>query len=441
MTENTENTESTENIEEPLSKEEKKEKRKRYARLMAIVLILVVIVDTYTTGLPNTLQAAVAADFLGGLSLTDQNATIAIGSAIFSFGLWFVFFFQYSADRFGRKKLLFITILGSAVALIGIALSANYIMYVIFMLFLLFFFNSDIWMIYVAESVKPRKRVKYTYLLFLIGTGGAILMAINRMIFIVNLGVWKGITFFGIIIAIPLSLLIAFKLKESPRFQQIQNYRAKKGKPSFKQQIKSVFQIEERKSYVTLLLISFIFGMGFFATNTLIQKYIIDIGYTEAQLTTTVLMSVFSILLSHGANSVLVEKFGRKKMMIFYSLLFPIVGIGVVILPTVFFGTNQGFMLLIIFMFLTGFAGGALWSLLRIYTLEFLPTKNRGTGLGLRTLASAIGGTLGLFLSAPLILLITLGPTMIVLLCLCFIIVLIGMRVKETKGVDLSDIK
>jgi MFS family permease len=266
-------------------------------------------------------------------------------------------------------------------------------------------------------------------------------MAINRMIFIVNVGFWKGITFFGIIIAIPISLLIAFKLKESPRFQQIQNYRAKKGKPSFKQQIKSVFQIEERKSYVTLLLISFIFGMGFFVTSTLIQKYVIDIGYTEAQLTTTVLMATFSVLISYGSNSVLVEKFGRKKMMIFYSLLFPIVGIGVVILPTVFFGTNQGFMLLIIFMFLTGFAGYGLNSLLRIYTLEFLPTKNRGTGLGLRTLAMAIGGTLGLFLSAPLILLITLGPTMIVLLCLCFIIVIIGMRVKETKGVDLSDIK
>ena len=442
MTENIENTENNETTKTTeISKEEKKEKRKRYTRLMAIVLILVVIVDTYTTGLPNTLQPAVAADFLGGLSLTDQNATIAIGSAIFSFGLWFVFFFQYYADRFGRKRLLFITVLGMAVALFGLTLSSNYIMYVIFMLFLLFFFNSDIWMIYVAESVKTRKRVKYTYLLMCIGTGGAILMAINRMIFIVNLGFWKGITFFPIIVAIPLSLLIAFKLKETPRFQQIQNYRAKKGKPSFKQQIKSVFQIEERKSYVTLLWISFIFGLAFFATTTLIQKYIIDIGYSEGQLSTGVLISTLSVVIAFGANSVLVEKFGRKKMMIFYSLMYPIVGIGVVILPTIFVGSNQGVMLLIIFMFLSGFAAWGLNSLLRIYTLEFLPTKNRGTGLGLRTLAMAIGGTLGLFLSAPLILLIALGPTMILLICLCFIIVPIGIRVKETKGVDLSDIK
>ena len=440
MTENRENTENNEPTKTTeISKEEKKEKRKRYTRLIAIVLIPVVIVDTYTTGLPNTLQPAVAADFLGGLSLTDQNATIAIGSAIFSFGLWFVFFFQYSADTYGRKRLLFITMLGTAVALFGIIISTNYITYVIFMLFLLFFFNSDIWMIYVAESVKTRKRVKYTYLLMCIGTGGAILMAINRMIFIERF--WKGITFFAIIIAIPLSLLIAFKLKESPRFQQIQNYRAKKGKPSFKQQIKSVFQIEERKSYVTLLWISFIFGIAFFATSTLIQKYIDDIGYSAGALSTAVLISTLSVLVSFGANSVLVEKFGRKKMMIFYSLLYAIVGIGVVILPTVFFGTDQGVMLLIIFMFLSGFVAWGLNSLLRIYTLEFLPTQNRGTGLGLRTLAMSIGGTLGLFLSAPLILLITLGPTMILLMCLCFIIVPLGLRVKETKGVDLSDIK
>ena len=440
MTENTENTENNETTKTTdISREEKKKKRKQYTLFMSVILILVCVVDSYTTGLPNTLQAVIAAEFYPLLSDNEQNAILAIGTGIFSFGLWFVFFFQYSADTWGRKKLLFITVLGMAVALIGVALSATYAMYVIFMLFLLFFFNSDIWMIYVAESVKPRKRAKYTYLLLFIGTGGAIIMAINRMIFIVNLGFWRGITFFPIIVAIPLSLLIAFKLKETPRFQQIQNYRAKKGKPSFKQQIKSVFQIEERKSYVTLLWISFIFGLGFFATSTLIQKYIIDIDYSEGQLTTGVLISTLSVVIAFGANSVLVEKFGRKKMMIFYSLMYSIVGIGVVILPTV--GGNQGFMLLIIFMFLSGFAAWGLNSLLRIYTLEFLPTQNRGTGLGLRTLAMAIGGTLGLFLSAPIILLITLGPTMIVLLCLCFIIVPISIRVKETKGVDLSDIK
>jgi predicted MFS family arabinose efflux permease len=327
-----------------------------------------------------------------------------------------------------------------AVALFGIIISTNYIMYVIFMLFLLFFFNSDIWMIYVAESVKPRKRAKYTYLLLFIGTLGGIIMAINRMIFIANLGFWKGITFLPIIVAIPLSLVIAFKLKETPRFQQIQTYRAKKGKPSFKQQIKSVFQIEERKSYVTMLWISFIFGLAFFATSTLIQKYITDIGYSEAQLSTALLFSTLAVTISFGSNSVLVEKFGRKKMMIFFSLMYPIIAIVFVIIRPV--GGNQALMLLIIFMFLISFVVWGLNSLLRIYTLEFLPTQNRGTGLGLRTLVMSIGGTLGLFLSAPLILLITLGPTMILLVCLCFIIVPLGiLRVKETKGVDLSDIK
>ena len=190
-----------------------------------------------------------------------------------------------------------------------------------------------------------------------------------------------------------------------------------------------------------MLWISFIFGVAFFATSTLIQKYYIDIGYSEDQLSTGVLISTLSVVISFGSNSVLVEKFGRKKMMIFYSLIYSIIGpIGIVIMPTV--GGNQGFMLLIIFMFFSGFVAWGLNSLLRIYTLEFLPTQNRGTGLGLRTLAMSIGGTLGLFLSAPLILLITLGPTMILLVCLCFIIVPLGiLRVKETKGVDLSDIK
>jgi predicted nucleic acid-binding Zn ribbon protein len=90
MTENKENTETTEKT---LSKEEKKKKRKRYALFMSVILILVVFVDSYTTSLPNTLQPAVATDFLGGFSVNEQNAILAIGSAIFSLGLWFVFFF------------------------------------------------------------------------------------------------------------------------------------------------------------------------------------------------------------------------------------------------------------------------------------------------------------------------------------------------------------
>ncbi|MHA1472573.1 MAG: MFS transporter [Promethearchaeota archaeon] len=436
-TENTENTESTENIEEPLSKEEKKGKRKRYARLMAIVMVLVLVVDSYTTALPNTLQAVVAAEFYPLLSLNEQNAILAIGTGIFSFGLWFVFFFQYSADTLGRKKLLFITVLGMAVALIGINFSANYAMYVIFMLFLLFFFNSDIWMIYVSESVKPRKRAKYTYLLLFVGAGGALIMAINRMIFLVTLGVWRGITFFPIIVAIPLSIVIWFKLKESPRFQKIQKKKKKKGKTSFKQNIVATFQIEERKSYVTLLWISFIFGVAFVAVNFLIQKYIIDQGFTEEQFTASQMISIISLLIAFGANSVLVEKFGRKPMLIFYSLMTPIAVIGLVILPTI-----GGFPILLIFMLLSSVGAWGVNSLLRIYTLEFLPTRNRGTGLGLRTLAMAIGGTAGLFLSVPLILAISLGPTMIVLVCFCFLIIPLGLlRVKETKGVDLSDIK
>ena len=188
-----------------------------------------------------------------------------------------------------------------------------------------------------------------------------------------------------------------------------------------------------------MLWISFIFGVAFVATNTLVQKYIIDLGFSEAQFTVAQSISIVSLLIAFGANSVLVEKFGRLKMMIFYSLMTPVSVIGLVIGPTL---PGGGFPLLLIFMLLSNVGAWGLNSLLRIYTLEFLPTLSRGTGLGLRTLAMSIGGTVGLFLSAPIILAISLGPTMILLTLFCLLIIPLGLlRVKETKGVDLADIK
>jgi len=94
-----------------------------------------------------------------------------------------------------------------------------------------------------------------------------------------------------------------------------------------------------------MLWISFIFGVAFVTANFLMQKFIIDQGFSEAQFTASQSISVISLLIAFGANSVLVEKVGRKPMLIFYSLMTPIAVIGLVILPTI-----GGFPILLIFM-------------------------------------------------------------------------------------------
>ena len=71
-----------------------------------------------------------------------------------------------------------------------------------------------------------------------------------------------------------------------------------------------------------------------------------------------------------------------------------------------------------------------------------LPTDIRGSGVGFRLLFFAIGTTVGLLLSSIFILFFGLGAAFIVFMSAMFILIpLAYVSVKETKGVDLSQIK
>jgi hypothetical protein len=128
--------------------------------------------------------------------------------------------------------------------------------------------------------------------------------------------------------------------------------------------------------------------------------------------------------------------------MVFYMILLAIASIAFVIFVQGSGGQASALPGVAILMLLTNASFYALNTQLSLYTLEFLPTQSRGAGMGLRRLVFAIGGTVGLFLSAPLILAISLGPAMILFLCFTFITIPLGLlRVKETKDVDLAEIK
>ncbi|MHA1823754.1 MAG: MFS transporter, partial [Promethearchaeota archaeon] len=75
-------------------------------------------------------------------------------------------------------------------------------------------------------------------------------------------------------------------------------------------------------------------------------------------------------------------------------------------------------------------------------TLELVPTDRRGTGVGFRGLINAIGGTIGLLSSSFIILIVGLGTTFIILVLFNLLMIpLSAFLVRETKGVDLKDIK
>jgi hypothetical protein len=80
--------------------------------------------------------------------------------------------------------------------------------------------------------------------------------------------------------------------------------------------------------------------------------------------------------------------------------------------------------------------------IIRLITIETLPTDRRGTGVGFRSLVGAVGGTIGLLTSSAVILSLGLGPTFIIFVMGNLVAIpLAAVYLKETKGVELSEIK
>lgn len=79
---------------------------------------------------------------------------------------------------------------------------------------------------------------------------------------------------------------------------------------------------------------------------------------------------------------------------------------------------------------------------MRIVAIELMPTDRRGTGMGVRSLIGSVGITTGLLISSVIVLEIGLGLTFIIFVLGNFAIIPLGfLYVKETKGVNLKDIK
>ncbi len=412
---------------------------KSYFRYLIFVLMLVQILDTYSTIYPGSIPSLIVAEFLGGLPTNEANSIVALAGSITSIGMYFLFFNQYLVDIVGRKLMLAITVVGMSIASLGMFFSVNYVMYVSFGFFLNFFFMSDIWLIIINEESKTSKRALNSNIILMAGLIGAIIMVICRFIFITDVSPnWRGMTLFPIILGIPLFFVIYFTLKESSKFQLMKENKEQKSR-TFIGDIKSLFQIDDCKPFITMLIISFLFGFSNLFIG-LFEKYIADIGTISQTLVSIIFfLTIFTVMIAYLINGFLADRIGRKPLLYLWTCLLPIS-----VIIWVFGAISPQSAFLIVFMgyALSHISFWGLWGVIRLITLELVPTDKRGTGLGFRSLIGAFGTTIGLLLSSLAILLFGLGATFLIFVIVNLGIIPLGyFFIKETKGVDLAEIK
>ena len=209
--------------------------------------------------------------------------------------------------------------------------------------------------------------------------------------------------------------------------------------PKFSENMKILFKSTRRKELVVILIISLIAGLNYVFFR-LGEVYWSSSGMSDSEINIIIYFAAISVILGYLITGIVADKWGRKPLLYVYGILSPISVIIVVL------GINLSGVLLII---IVGIGVGLAYITLqgirivvRLMTIEIIPTDARGTGSGLRSFIAAIGTTAGLLISSALILFYGLAFTFIVIsLPHLLILPLAYFYLKETKGIDLSEVK
>lgn len=421
-----------------------KKRSRPYFIFMIISLMFVEILDTYTTNYPNVIPSRIIEEFLSDYPANIANSIYAICIAIATIGMYVVFFNQLMADKVGRKILLVFTIFGMAISSLLILFSANIIQYTIFLLMLYIFFSSDIWVIYINEESPPERRAFWTDIVLVGGVTGSILLPIFRSIYITEtVSNWRGMTYFAIILGIPLSIIILLTFKETSKFEEMKELRNLEEmnvrSNLLRQNLKIIFSSERKKEVVSLLIITFFVGMNYIFAS-LGESYISSSpNLNQNDINIIVLVMSICVVFGYLFTGIVADKYGRKFLFYLYSILFPIS------IFLVIFGSSLTEGALILVCIGAGIANVTYWGLgvvIRLVIIEITPTNARGTSSGLKGVLNAAGITIGLLLSSLITYFSGLGASFIIICLLLFInIPLIFYFIKETKGIDLSEVK
>ncbi len=422
-------------------KEETNSRSKRYYKFLTVLLLGVVIIDGYGSVFTLIIMSAVKEEFLFHLPDNLQNATITFSTAISTGGMYFLFVTQYLADKIGRKKVLAITIFGMAFASLGIFLSSSYVMYVVCAFLLSFFVASDMWLLYVNEESDPNKRAQNSHIMMIGGVLGPVSAVIFRGIFITDANAnWRGVALFPMISGFIIGIIVLFSVKETSKYEKMKESGIKIEKRPIKEDLKSILNMEGRRSYKGILLISFI-SASTLTWALLFENYLSsDESYvTQPQVSALLFLGFFLSFVPFMINAIFADRIGRKPLYIVWMFFIPI---GIVIWVFGALDPQNAFSIVMIGFFLTHLCGIGAGGVMRIMTIETLPTDVRGTGIGFKSFVATFGGTIGLLLNAAALLFIDLGMIFIVFSLISYIILPIAyIFLKETKSVKLEDVK
>ncbi|MGG4220931.1 MFS transporter [Paenibacillus jamilae] len=360
--------------------------------------------DAMDVGLLSFIVAALAKEWhLGSEQIGLLTAMNSIGM-VFGAALAGIL-----ADRYGRRAILVWTLLIFSIAsgLSALATGLGMLLVLRFIAGAGLGGELPVASTLVSESVPVKERGRAVVLLESFWAAGWILSALIAYFVIPKYG-WQLAFILGAVPAL-YALYLRRAIEDSPRYKQ------QSVKLPLRARLAAIWSEPHRKSTLMLWILWFTVVFSYYGMFLWLPSMMFMKGFELVKSFEYVLIMTLAQLPGYFTAAYLIEKLGRKFVLIIYLLLTAI--------SAIWFGTSEtAGMLLAAGICLSFFNLGA-WGAMYAYTPELYPTATRSTGVGMAAAFGRIGGVIGPFVVG---ILVGQGITLPSIFAIFFVAILIG---------------
>ena len=447
-----------------LKKMQNRNSSSKYFLILLMLIAIVNILDEVTSNLTVTVQSSFVTEFfvnnpfMGKLYTYEDGLALHSSVGVFTYVLGlFTPFYKALADKWGRKPLFAISTLGMATGLLVIHLSSSYIMFLVGFAIISFFMGHDIQIIYVLEEAPDRHRAKIYSFLKSFGILGVILIpALRDALMGDDATKWRDIFLVPSLIgfvAVALVLLLAkdtkvfineriaylsrpYEEREKEKAIKKQQKEAQRNQSGVFNGVKYIFANKDTKM---LIISHIIFDTAMPAIALYFESSMHRAGMSTSEITKALFMVPVIYATITFLSGFIADKFGRKATVTGFSITCVVGYILFVV------GILNGWEPYLIGSF-AGLYQGSYWigrDYMNVMMTEKVPTDIRASVVGAEGLLVIIGLVVGYALAivGMMILPIWWACLAIAIPTVSIAAIMFTLKVKETKGANLDEIK
>ena len=448
------------------------EKADRFAKLLILAIIVVTviyIVDEIASNVDSKMRTFMIFDLFhvpyGNTgSEAFENAVSKLNIATIPIYLLFFLLPLYKmlADRFGRKLFIILNTIGMGVGMLLCMISTHYIVYLIGFVITTFFTPNDAQVIYIMEVSPEKHRAKLCSITKGIALLSVSLIGVFKSIFYnpEDLSTWRLVFLIPVILAFVIGILSIFLTAETPVFlrnrkeylQKTDEEREEDRRRAEEDKtkgggIKGAFNYiihNHQLRWIAIILIIFQLAVGVVGYE---NETMLFGGQQEAQNASFHIIEPIVYAIFAFFSGFLSDWLGRKKSCIIFGIVGVVGELGFIMAAKFM---NYSMPQTVLLSICNGLMYGGLWSLsdclFLVMPAESTPTHIRASVNGLITYTGGVSKIIGLLVG---ILFPFIGGSQNIGFFQLFIfvpiiilsVVLLGLKVKETKGIDLDNIE